>query len=302
MKRRRLTLVLGVFILLTTITICSAAEDVVLVMDILHGKAYYETGAKKGKEVVLVDFLAEGDTIKLAPQTVLILNYFVSGIKEELTGPGSITVGKSASQPEGAMVVKREKSEYIPPKSAISRAELQQSGAAALRGGKKDSQITLDSLDYTDVRSTQPVFQWRPVEGADTYRIKVSDAQQEILKLDVETAETNFTVDKSGLIRGEEYCWIVLALAKGKIVAKGEGQFVILTEERLKEVERAEKAIEMQYPQEAPGRLISLAIAYQHYGLLDDAAAILRKLHKAYPENEHIRNWAQALDPGFVAK
>jgi hypothetical protein len=144
MKNCSIAVWIGFFVCLTTSVMSSAAEDVAMVMDILHGKAFYQSGTKKGKEVVLVDFLTEGDKIKLEAKMTLILNYFASGTQEELTGPGTIIVGKTSSKTEGKVVVKQEKPEYIPPKLQINKAELQQFGASQVRESKiKDGEVTL---------------------------------------------------------------------------------------------------------------------------------------------------------------
>jgi hypothetical protein len=293
MKNYRIVVWIGFLVCLTTSVMGYAAEDVAMVMDILHGKAFYQAGNKKGKEVVLVDFLTEGDKIKLAPQTTLILNYFASGTKEELTGPGTITVGKDSSKTEGKIVVKREKPESIPPKLQVSKAELQQFGATQVRQSEiKDGKMTLLSLKDSNTRSTQPVFRWQPVEKAETYWIMVSDFHN-TRYLNVETKETTLTYPNSDLIRGTDYEWIVLAIAKGRIIATGEGGFSILTEASLKELERDEQAVKQCYPEETAGQMISLAILYQNYRLFDDAVAILRELRQQYPENVNIKNWLE---------
>ena len=292
MKRWGFTFVICIFVFLMTI-MSYAAEDVAMVMDILHGKAFYQAGNKKGKEVVLVDFLAEGDKIKLESKTTLILNYFASGTKEELTGPGTVTVGKDFSQTEGKVGVKRDKPDYVPSKLQVSKADLQQFGASQVRRYEmKDGEVMLLSLKDSNTRSTQPVFRWQPVEKAETYWLVVSDVHN-TRYLNVETKETTLTYPKSGLIQGKDYEWIVLAIAKGRIIATGEGGFSILTEASLKELGQDEQAIKQLYPEKTAGRLISLAILYQNYRLFDDAVAILRELRQQYPENENIKNWLE---------
>lgn len=301
MKRCGLALVIGFFVFLATNTICHTAEDTAMVIDIKNGKAYYEAGEKKGQEVTHMDFLTEGDQIRLTPRTVLILNYFASGLREEMAGPGSFTVGKSSSKREDDVITKADRIDYLPPKSAIRKGDIQQTGAVVLRTVGGLSKITILSLSDTAVRSAQPVFRWQPVEGAETYKLRVFDVQDKLF-FEITTDTTSFTYSKSDLHRGDQYWWTVLAMARGKIFAKGEGQFSVITEESLEKLIQAEREIIKQYPQESTESMVSLAMIYENHELFDDAADIFRKLHEKYPHNKNIINHLKMLDPNFMMK
>jgi hypothetical protein len=272
-----------------------------MVIDIRNGQAYYETGEKKGTEVILMDFLTEGEQIRLTPQTILVLNYFASGLREEVTGKGSITVGKFSSKKEGDVVVKGNRVDYMPPRSVLNKADMQQTGAVVLRKDRGLSKITILSLFNTAVRSIWPVFRWNPVKEAEIYKLRVYDVQDR-LYLEITTDKTSFTYTKSDLIQGEQYWWTVLAFRKGKILAKGEGQFSIITEEDLEKVIKAERGIKEQYLQESTESMITLAMIYQNYELYDDAVNIFLKLHKKYPQNKNIALYLKMLDPDFTKK
>ena len=67
--------------------------DAAMVVD-LSGTSVYESGSEKGNQVALMDFLAKGDVIRLEEGARLVLNYFASGLREEIDRSEERRVGK----------------------------------------------------------------------------------------------------------------------------------------------------------------------------------------------------------------
>jgi hypothetical protein len=114
----------------------------------------------------------------------------------------------------------------------------------------------------------------------------------------METVATALS-SKLDLTRGEQYWWMILAMAKGRILAKGEGQFLIMTQENEANVSKAEVIIEKAYPEDSAESLISLGLLYQSYELYDDAVNVVKKLNQRYPQNKNIESWLKSLT-GFL--
>lgn len=275
------------FIILMISSLCSA-KDAAMIVDI-RGRAFYETEANRGRQLVLMDFLETGDKIRLTPDAVLILNYFASGIREKITGPGSIVIGTEESIREEGMKISSLKTNYLPPKAVLSRADVQQSGAAAFRSLGDPIKIVILAPTDTAVRSVQPLFQWRPKSWARSYHLRVYD-EQDKLCFETKTGDSRFTYTKPALNRGEHYTWTVSAMT-GERVATGKGEFTILDETRLEKVTLTEKKIKDAFPEDSAERLIKLALTYQHYKLHDEALDILKELNQRYPHNQNIMNW-----------
>ncbi len=109
-----MTATASIFMIFILSMICSA-QDVAMVVDLKKGRAYYETGDRQSREVILMDFLKTGDKIRLEPDTVLVLNYFDPGVREEISGPGNITVGTgSAGESNTAKVIRTETQKTSP--------------------------------------------------------------------------------------------------------------------------------------------------------------------------------------------
>lgn len=290
-----MTVTVSIFMIFISSMICSA-QDAGMVAGIQKAKAFYEAGEKKGQEVMLLDFLKPGDKIRLEPDTVLILNYFEPGVREEITGPGTIKVGTGSVRESGTVKIVRTETCKLPPKVFLRGEDIQQSGAVALRkDGKRDSIVIL-SLAGTAVRpSSRLVLRWQPVKTAELYSLKIYDIMNN-LHSKAATKETAFICDKSDLKCNELYTWQVSASAHGKTY-EGNGSFSILSENILKKVIQAEDKIKAECPKKSDELLIRLAFIYRYYELIDESADMLRELHRRHPRNGNIQRWLRQTDP-----
>lgn len=292
-------MVLSLVLALTCSPALAGPDDVAMVVDLEGGPAVYDSGEKQGREVALMDFLAQGDRIRLEAGTRLTLNYFASGRREDITGPGVIVAEVKGSRQEKGAALTGSRVAYLPPKSAVKEADLQHVGAVVLRDvGEKKKRVVLLSPFKTAVRSPRPVFCWRPVAGAEAYRVQVLDLMDQTL-LDVTTARTEMAYPRADLTRGLKYRWIVTALAQGQSLAKGQGRFFLLSEEEAQKVSQAEEAIKSGYPEGTTASLVTLALMYQNHELNDEAAEVYRQLHQRYPDNENITRQLKSVDPNF---
>lgn len=298
MKRILKSVIISIFAVLACNMACFA-EDAAMVMDIRKGRVYYDTGKNKGAEVILTDYLSPGQGVRLESGAVLVLIYFTSGVREEITGPGNIIIRTTQSEKQGKVKLSRSKLECLPPKAIVGVRDVQQTGAELLRKGEQVEtgipKIMALSLLDTDIRSVPPVFRWLHVKGVDFYEIVIYDDLGKSFRY--RTRKNSFRYTKSGSEPGDGYNWTLTARSQGKTLAKANGEFTIIEKESLKQVNLAEKKIRKRFSKNSDELLISLASLYQDYNLKDEAGDIVLKLYKKYPENKNFKAWNRILNP-----
>lgn len=335
MKKSVIRLLVIILMIFTGTVVCPA-QDTAMVVGLQNAGVFYESGEKEGQEVMLMDFLKPGDKIRLEPHSMIILNYFEPGIREEIIGPGRITVGTGASREAVSMEnitvrsgaaketgtinhlkpglrekvsaketgipkIVRTKTHKLPPKVFLLKEDVQQSGAVPLRGDGEEFRILILGLANTSVRPSVPIiFRWKPVKGAELYHLRIYDLANN-LHLKTGTKETSFTYEKSDMKCNEVYKWRVSASVHGKTY-EGNGSFSVLSQDSLKKLIQAEEKIKAECPEDSDELLTRLAFVYRYYELNDESAEKLRELHRRHPWNKNIQRWLRKTDPAYAAK
>lgn len=140
-------------------------------------------------------------------------------------------------------------------------------GFTLMNGGTEEEGPGLKSPAGTIVREQRPVFLWRELEGAVSYRLTLRDLSGDVAVTEVSlpSAMTSWKLDRR-LPRGRLYGWAVVASKDGKQLrspSRGFAQFRVLDEpgERLLgQVERA-----------APGSHLTRGILLYRLGLIAEA-------------------------------
>lgn len=271
------------------------AQDTAMVLDLRQGKAFFESGSRKGQELMLLDFLESGSEIRLDADAVLILNYFASGIREEITGPGKIRIGKDSSTKMSGVKIRKSETACLPPKAMLKKEDVQQVGSGILRG--KEGEIPVFIPADTAFRSAPILFRWQSVKGANRYFFRIYNMVEEKPRFETKVSDSRFTYEKNDLKAGEVFIWRVSALARGKDF-EGEGSFSILSKKTLDKVTQAENKIRTECADATDEMLTRLALMYRFHGLNRDAADMLKKLLRRHPRNPNIRRWLGMLEPG----
>lgn len=296
MRKISFVLVTSVFILLTTLSPCLAQEgDVAMVMN-LSGQAIYQTGKKAEQPLSIAAFLYSGDQILLKEGGSMVLIYSASGIREELTGPGIVRIGKTKSEiRDTSLQVRRTDADYLPD-SGIIRTDVR-FAATPLRGYPETDpdHIRLLGLCDTNIRSLRPEFRWQASEGAEKYQLTIFNEKKEAI-FETMTTETSFVSGETVLHHGKAYQWRIAALSGNKPFASGKGRFSVLGKEQVRELEQNENAIKARFPGKTPEHLITLAMVYQKYELADEAVDMVRQVQAYFPENKNIRSWMFHMD------
>ena len=273
----------------------SQAEDAAMVVD-MGGSINYENGPNKGNQVALMDFLALGDVIHLKKGATLILNYFASGQREEINGPGQITVGLNRSKRKEDVTVKSEKVEFVPPKALVQSADSQHMGVIALRSPSPMGRSLTASLspNQTALRGLPLALSWDPQPGVSRYEVVVADILEDVV-YKTETDGTQCLVEKTELKPGEEYIWKAQDADAPDLGLAGQARFYLLNPEQLAELSHTENYIKKTYKEGTAEYLIALAMLYKKYELNSEARTVLEALLRGNPGNRNIRQQVQSL-------
>ncbi len=302
MKRNKRLGKISVLLLFLCLASLCHAENKAIVLNV-SGRAVCEftveqedkTIVKKTKEVAIADILSEGDKITLESDCILKMNYFSTGVQEELAGNGTITVGEKGSQQvKGNLSIKNQKVfSFGERKVPIRKEDLQKFGVDMLRGdedaAKTGSEIRILRPADTAVRNNTPEFKWKAVKDVKKYVLDINDRR-------IITDLLYYNADSSiGLEPGKSYLWSVSAENKGAATLY---RFKILSEKEAGEVAQWESDLRKKHAENSPELLLSQTLLYQKYSLNDDAADMLSRLSEKYPDNENFIKWRHLL-PGY---
>ena len=130
------------------------------------------------------------------------------------------------------------------------------------------------------VNTAQPTFRWRPLAGAQSYTVTVTDADLNVVATSPPLNTTEWRITNS-LKDGGIYSWQVTALKDGlritsPVLPAPQAKFKVLdrsTSETLQQVQRA-----------YPDSHLTLGVLYAEAGLLDEAEQELRMLVRDNPD------------------
>jgi cell division protein FtsB len=133
----------------------------------------------------------------------------------------------------------------------------------------------------TVVMSDRPTFRWRALEGADSYVIRIYDAEFNEVAVSPQLSETAWPLGQA-LERGRTYSWQVTARVgerevRSPIKPAPEARFMVLDRAKANELAKAKNA--------GAGSHLTLGILYAQAGLLDDAERELQSLLRANPQS-----------------
>ncbi len=129
------------------------------------------------------------------------------------------------------------------------------------------------------VRDGRPTFRWRPVEGADSYRVFVRTGEGAPLWNEDAGKRTEFPwpAGRPPLQPGGRYSWQFAALVAGRYKASAWDSFTVLGESQQRDIAKLERDM-----RNSP---LALAAVDESYGLYDDAAEQIRNLQARFPED-----------------
>lgn len=299
MKKTAVSIIVIMMFLLIGI-VSALADEAAMVVELKDGAAVYESGQKQGEKVMLMDFVNEGEKIKIDKGATLVLNYFVSGAREEINGPGIISVGLEGSEKTGKVAIQSAKVDYIPSKARTGSGEAEHLGVVALRdtGPAKADKVFPISLSKTAARTMPLTFRWGPIGRAENYSFKILDSAGKVV-VKAETKEPVYVLEKETLSPGKEYSWNVEALSGKRKIAEGGSSFYMLDESRAGQVATTEQYIQKNYKADSTEYFVALVMLYTKYQLNDEARPILLTLRQSNPTNTNIVKQIRELQTNY---
>jgi hypothetical protein len=273
--------------------------DAAMVVD-LSGTSVYESGSEKGNQVELMDFLAKGDVIRLEEGARLVLNYFASGLREEIDGPGQITIDLEQSRNDQKVAIKSSKVEFVPSQAQVQVGDAQHTGVVALRSPPPMVPPLTASLNpnHTALRGLPIALQWEPQPGVSRYAVVVADVLEDVV-FKTETDSTQVVVEKTDIKSGEEYVWKAQDAGAPELGLEGQARFYLLSPEKLSELSHTEAYIKKTYKEGSSEALIALAMLYKKYELNAEAKTVLAELLEANPRNRNINRHMESLGNNY---
>lgn len=263
------------------------AAEVGLLVAVKGDVQTFRPSKNKWSKASLMESVADGGKIKVAPGGEAVITLYKNGERRQL-GPGSVTTVaadacKTASGPAAitlpALPMKQIKD------LAQSRVAVGRPGGTVLRGGPLD--IELLGLFNTATRDRRPVFRWRAVAGAASYKLKVWDEKDDqIWQAEAVATSATYPADAPELKPGVDYIWRVTATVKGERFSAN-GIFRVLTHEQ-----RVDAADELQTLPDGDDAVTQVLRAefFVRRGLWDDAIAAYQSLAAAHPESAAIHS------------
>jgi hypothetical protein len=228
-------------------------------------------------------------TVEATPEPELLaLND--GGRRVALTARGKLAGAEGLAYADEQRVVNalKSKSVFVPP-----LAEVRSTGGTRM-GGAGERTFRLVGPAGKVIAADRPTLRWQPVEGAESYRVEISDPNDNYREVATSPAlaASEWRVDRP-LERGRVYSWQVVALKGGEEIAKApspdapEAKFKVLEGAKFAEIERAKRSY--------AGQHLVLGVLYAQAGLLDEAERELQALVAANPDSAEAKSLLRSV-------
>ena len=270
------------------------------------------------RPVRLGELLFSGDRLSVGDGEAVFVHCPLG--KRMRLGPGTVALlsanqVKSRSGPEAEVLDDRE---CAIPKVALGAESLERIGGMRPRG-KPPMTVYLGGR----ISTGRPVFRWRPVKGAQTYQISVSDELGRVIwSAETRGSSLDFPDGEVELADGW-FSWKVTALNDSEIVAQqttpleirhsdtaadgqtaGQDDSEIVAEQTTPlEIRHSDTAADGETA--GQDELLLRAVELEDRGYFAEAASCLRRLGSAYPADERLPRrvawlyWKAGLLPAF---
>ncbi|MDX2042379.1 MAG: hypothetical protein SF097_14245 [Acidobacteriota bacterium] len=186
--------------------------------------------------------------------------------------------------------------QQLPIRSEIALARRQ----AKQMSEADEKTFALHSPSGGAIREVRPQLKWLPFKDSVKYKILLVDKTDKVTLPDTFVVGLEWRPDFE-LQRGHRYVWHVVAISKegeekyGRWMNRSYGEFVVLTDPELLQVDAAEKHYRSS---NEPLAQIALAVSYAKVGLVDDAERELVSYLKVNPNSTQAQKMLESLRAG----
>ncbi|MCD4783292.1 MAG: hypothetical protein K8T10_05595 [Candidatus Eremiobacteraeota bacterium] len=248
--------------------------------------------------------LRENDTVKTGKNSKITVVYYSDGHGENYS-PNSIFKILST----GGKVIKGKK----PQKSKYSKRSFK-----IARGTPKDfrpkgesrNTVHIDrgkpvifvNLSKVKIITLNPTIMWKKIDEAREYEIFLKDRKngRKIWKSKTAKTEVTYPSDAPPLKYGMSYIWKIKARNGSDVIGEGTTRFDILTKDKVKDIEKIKNKLKEEIsknPKNTTPRVV-LAMLYESYDLLDEAAGQYREILKIAPDSKRVQRHLNAIYAG----
>lgn len=245
--------------------------------------------------------LRENDTVKTGKNSEITVVYYSDGHGENYSSNSAFKILST-----GGKVIKGKK----PQKSKYSKRSFK----IARRRGKdfhakgesinavlvgRDKPVIFVNLSKVKIITLNPTIMWKKINEAKEYEICLKDMNKnkEIWRSKTAKTEVTYPSDAPQLEYGGRYKWVIKAKHGLDIVGEGATGFRVLSEEKVKDIEKVKNKLKEEIsknPENTTPRVI-LAMLYESYDLLNEAAGQYREILKIAPDSERVQKHLNAI-------
>ena len=288
--------------LFATMTAAARAADVGLIAGATGDvKVMRAPGAKWGKASVM-QTLPGGSSIQVEAGGSAIVVLFEGGARFRLA-PGSVSAvtagtvhGVSGPPPKALPALQIRQAKLL----AGSRVAGGRAASTVVRGGS--ARIELAGLSATSIQEERPLFRWDAVPGATSYKLRLSDADDQIIwQSTAQNTSIAYPPDAVALTPEVDYLWTVTTTADNTIF-KGEGIFRVLSADKRKAVQDELAALDQPKADEEAYDEATLGVlraeVFARHQLWDDAIMTYQQLAQKFPDADAIGEALSSLLTG----
>jgi hypothetical protein len=247
-------------------------------------------GAKWSKASVM-QTLPAGSSIQVAAGGSAIVVLFEGGARFRLAGGSVSSVAAAAVRGVSGPAAKALPALQIRQAKLLAGSRVAGGRAAStvVRGGS--ARIELQSLSATSIQQERPLFRWDAVPGAASYKLRLSDADDQIIwQTSAQNTGIAYPPDAVALTPEVDYLWTVTTTVDNTIF-KGEGIFRVLSADKRKAVQDELAALDQPKDDEAYDEATSgvlRAEVFARHQLWDDAIMTYQQLAQKFPDADAI--------------
>jgi hypothetical protein len=267
----------------------AAAEKKVAMVLSVQGPVTIATEGREPRPTKVMDLLSDKDRLTVAADGAATLIFLGDNHRERIKPGVQVTVGSDGCTPPEAVERGQSLAASVAYRDVHRLSGTGQGAAVVLRDpGPPDQSAAVTPMFGSTVLTDRPTLSWRAERKNASYRVRFMSGRLDTARGKEQTLWTARTkemhlaypVKEKPLWYGNIYSWQVTAGTDDRaeqLIA--EGQFSVATRGEVAEMAPVQKLA----ASEEPADLLLAALAYQDYGVYDEALSLFERLAHQQP-------------------
>lgn len=263
-----------------------ASEAVAMITDLTGNASLTSNGEQKKCEILMSTF--SGDEIRVEANSKLTLVYFKSA--KEYTFPENTIININTEAPENKSGSKATTRDLEVAKNMKLLADEDEYNQAAIvfRGTRKKPKIKLVSPVSSKILSSQPMFEWQPLEENLQYRFVLTDDSGRTV-IETLVNGTNFKLlPENRIVDSVLYSWQVEARLSTGAIYSNSTNFSLIDKEELEKVNRLRPKDGATFSER-----VVFAMLLEQMGVRGEARGYWKILSVERPDNKLLKGKAK---------